>query len=176
MGDQNLPTPGKFVSDALVQLFQERITQLIADLGRDVVLTMIPQENDCPNCKFDVINQRSSNIYTSNASGASLNKPFADGQRCPVCQGKGKLFFRRTITHKALIGFTPPPEEYIKEKNGLIPTDVKRTKTKLITFNDFEEAQYAEIDGVEYEKLTPPRKTGLRDLAFVLTYWQRRNS
>lgn len=176
MADQGLPPPGRFITDGLVNLFKDRIAQLIADLGRDVTLILTPLQVDCPNCSFDFNNQRSSNIYTSNASGDALNKSFPRGQKCPVCQGKGKLSFSRTIVQQSLIGFGPAPEEFDYKAYGLTPDQVLRTKNKLDIISDLEAAQYAIIDGFECEKVTVPRKTGLRDLAFVVTYWKRRNT
>lgn len=43
---------------------------------------------DCPNCKYDVLTQRSSNQYTP---GGPI--PFANGQICPYCSGSGSLSF-----------------------------------------------------------------------------------
>lgn len=176
MADQNLPTGGRFVTDAHVSIFTDRIKQIIADLGRNVTYVLTPQELDCPNCGFDYIAGRSSNIYTSNASGVSLNKEFPPGQKCPVCQGRGRLSFPRTVVQKSLVGFAPPPEEIDLQPYGLKPEDVVRTKNAISIQADVNAAQYAIIDGAEYEKLTIPRKTGLRDLGFLLTYWKRRNS
>ena len=176
MSEQRLPPQGRFVNDALVLLFQSRIEQLISDLGRDITLTLPPLLLDCPNCGFDFIQQRSNNIYTSNASGDGLNKSFPTGQRCPVCRGRGKLEYPRQIVHKALIGFGPAPEEFNYELYGLTPDQVLRTKTTLVTLEDFNLSQFAIIDGFECEKIAIPRKTGLRDLAFLVQYWKRRNS
>jgi hypothetical protein len=176
MVDQNLPTGGRFVTDAHVSIFKDRIAQIIADLGRNVTYVLTPQVLDCPNCGFDYMAGRSNNIYTSNASGVSLNKDFPPGQKCPVCQGIGKLQFPRSVVQKSLIGFAPPPEEFSYEVYGLKPEDVARTKNAIAIKQDIELAQYAIIDGAEYEKITFPRKTGLRDLGFLLTYWKKRHS
>lgn len=176
MPDQNLPPAGRFVGNQLVNLFQDRIKQLIADLGRDVKFILPPQLVDCPNCGYDYANQRSNNVHTPNASGDSLNKSFTTGQRCPVCQGRGKLSFSRSATHKSLVGFQPAPEELNYEEYGVKPDQVVRTKNTLSVLPDIELADFAIIDGFECEKITLPRKTGLRDLAFVVTYWKRRNT
>lgn len=176
MADQGLPPPGRFVNDALVNLFQDRIEQLISDLGRNVRFILPPQQVDCPNCGFDYSAGRSNGIYTANASGSSLNKSFPAGHRCPVCQGKGKLEFSREITHKSLIGFGPSPEEFKYEEYGLTPDQVLRTKNAIAVLPDIQLAQYAIIDGFECEKITIVRKTGLRDLAFLVTFWKRRNT
>ena len=176
MADQGLPPAGRFVGDPLVNLFQDRIKQLISDLGRNVTFNLTPQQLDCPNCGWDYTQSRSNNIYTSNASGDNYNKPFPTGQRCPVCQGKGKLNIARTITHKCLIGFAPPPEEFNYESYGLVPDQVIRLKNALSVYTDIDKAQFATIDGFECEKIAIPRKTGLRDLAFMVSYWKRRNS
>jgi hypothetical protein len=175
MADQGLPQPGRFVTNALVTLYQDRITQLISDLGRNVVFTLTPQEVDCPNCGWDYAQNRSNSIYTSNASGDAYNKSFPTGTRCPVCFGKGKLIFPRTATHKCLIGF-PDPDEFDYAAFGLKPTQVIRLKNRNTVEEDLEKAQYALIDGFECEKLGIPKRSGLRDIAFVSSYWKRRNT
>lgn len=176
MAEQRLPTPGRFVTDALVTLFQARIKQLIADLGRDVTFVLTPHHIDCPNCGWDYALNRSNNIYTSNASGVNFNKSFPTGQRCPVCRGRGKIEFTRSAVHKCLIGFSPAPEEFDYETYGVVPSQVIRLKNALTVIEDLDASQFATIDGFECEKITIPRKTGLRDLAFVVSYWKRRNT
>jgi len=176
MPDQGLPQPGRFVTNALVTLYQDRITQLIADLGRNVIFTLPPHEVDCPNCGWDYVQNRSNNIYTANVSGVNFDKSFPTGTRCPVCQGRGKLEFSRTATHKCLIGFSPPPEEFDYTAYGLTPTQVIRLKNRSTIVEDLEKATFATIDGYECERIVIPRKSGLRDIAFVTSYWKRRNS
>ncbi len=176
MPDQGLPPEGRFVGDPLVNLYQNRIKQLIADLGRNVTFTLIPHQIDCPNCGWDYSQNRSNNIYTSNSSGVNFNKTFPTGQRCPVCQGRGRLEFQRSAVYKCLIGFGPAPEEFDYKFYGLEPTQVIRLKNALAIFEDLDKSQYANIDGFECEKITIPRKSGLRDLAFVTSYWKRKNT
>ena len=176
MADQGLPPAGRFVGDPLVNLFQDRIRQLIADLGRDVTFVLTPHWINCPNCGWDYQTSRSNNVYTSNASGVNFDKTFIKGTRCPVCAGRGKLEFQRTSVHKSLIGFGPPPEEFDYEAYTLKPSEVVRLKNGLGIISDLDRAQYAQIDGIEFEKVSFPKKTGLRDLAFAVTYWKRRNT
>ena len=176
MADQGLPSPGRFITDALVNLYQSRIQNLISDGGRNVTFTLTPYEVNCPNCGWDYTMQRSNSIYTSNASGVAYNKTFPTGTRCPVCHGRGKVVFKRTAVHKCLIGFGPPPEEFDYEAFGLIPTQVFRLKNAISIIDDLDAAQFATIDGYDCEKIAFTRKTGLRDIAFVQTYWKRRNT
>jgi hypothetical protein len=173
---ESLPPAGAFVDDNLVNLFTETIEQLMADLGRAVTLRLPPLTLDCPNCGWDHIHQRSSNIYTPNASGVTLDKSFPPGQRCPVCKGQGKLQFKRDTTYTALIGKNPRDDEFDYAAHGLVPSNVVRTKTVGTSFSDMEITQFIIIDDVEYEKVTFPIKTGLRDLNFVKVFWKRRNS
>ncbi len=176
MADQGLPSAGRFITDALVNLYQSRIKNLISDGGRNVIFTLTPLERDCPNCGWDYTQHRSNNIYTVNTSGVTMNKSFPDGQRCPVCHGRGKLVFQRTATYKSLVGFAPPPEEFDYEAFGLVPTQVFRLKNAIAIVEDLDKAQYAKIDGYECEKIAFARRTGLRDIAFVQTYWKRRHT
>ena len=176
MADQGLPSPGRFVTEAHKSLYQERIRQIIADIGRDVTFVLTPHQVNCPNCGWDFTQSRSNNIYTANASGVTLDKSFPQGQRCPVCHGRGKLEFQRSIDHTALVGFGPPPEEFDYKAFTLQPSEVVRLKNALAVLPDLDQAQYAKVDGAEYERIAFPRKTGLGDLAFVTTYWKRRNT
>jgi hypothetical protein len=176
MADQGLPGAGRFVTSAHKTLFANRIRQIISDLGRTVTFVLTPLQINCPNCGWDYTQNRSNNIYTSNASGVTLNKSFTQGTRCPVCKGKGKLEFQRTVDQTSLIGFGPPPEEFDYEKYGAKPTEVVRLKNAIAIALDIDQAQYAKIDGAEYEKIAFPRQTGLGTLAFLTTYWKRRNT
>lgn len=175
MADQGLPQPGRFVTNALVNLYQDRITQLIADLGRNVIFTLTPHIVNCPNCGWDYAQNRSNNIYTPNSSGSTYDKSFPTGTRCPVCFGKGQLEFPRTVTHKALVGF-PDPDEFDYEAFGLLPTQVIRLKNRITVETDLDQAQYATIDGFECEIVGKPKKSGLRDIAFISSFWKRRNT
>jgi len=49
---------------------------------------------DCPNCNILRVRNQSGRVYnTSNpyAVGTEYNKPFQDGQSCPVCSSKGTI-------------------------------------------------------------------------------------
>ncbi len=87
MGKESLPSAGRFVDNALVDLFTETIEQLIADMGRKVIIYLPPSASGCPNC-FIGFDGTSNGVYDSNnpfALGGPLNIPFPNGGVCPVC-------------------------------------------------------------------------------------------
>ena len=175
MADQNLPTPGAYVDDALVLLYGTTIDQLIADFGREITLYLPPTTSGCPNCKMGFGEEsqgvpESSNPYPV---GSPFNKPFATGGLCPVCQGTHKIETPNSVVYKASIQRTPKDLEYAQYGVEFDPRNVVKTKTKLATFEDFKIATKALIDGDMYVRIREPVKTGLRDLRYVQCWWKR---
>ena len=102
MGIEQLPPRGKFVDDGLVDLFISTIDQLIADMGRPVIIYLPAATSGCPNCKmgFDETSQGvylPGNPFTLNGP---YNKPFALGGICPVCKGSHEIRTAKTSTYK----------------------------------------------------------------------------
>lgn len=87
MGAENLPVAGKFVDDALAELFQENINQLISDMGRSILIYLPPVASGCPNCEQGFDGSSQGVIQASNPFplGSPFNKSFPTGGVCPVC-------------------------------------------------------------------------------------------
>jgi len=175
--DSILPIAGRYLTDNLKNLYSTSIQQLIADLGREVVLTLPPSTSGCPNCTYSALDERSAGRYnTSNPfSGKPYNIPFAENQRCPVCLGTHTIKEKKTATWRATIVKSPKEVNY--EKYGVSPENTVLTKTVINSFRDISNCVRATIDGLEYTRLSDPVKIGLgnnnEDLKFVNTIWKR---
>ena len=132
------------ITEQLIRTYQEGIDAIIEQLGKKVILVM-PQDDDlCPNCFYDGRNQRSSGRYKSSNPNppGPLNKPFKNGQICPVCQGRGKITQgdKETIEIKATVKWSP--EELLSTNAGkiILPTNICKVKTYATHAENFKNA------------------------------------
>lgn len=72
------------ISADLKELIHEACDGVIDDWGKDCTLLFPPARQDCPNCWYDSVHQRSSNLYQP---GGPV--PFEPGMVCPYCEGVG---------------------------------------------------------------------------------------
>lgn len=121
------------------------------------------------NCGYDSVTRHSNNRYTPNASG--FNTVFPIGSICPVCNGAGTLPIYRNFVYTALVRRTPNDLNY--EFYGVDPSTTLRLKTVLGTHQDLVDADFVVLDGQKYIKITEPVLTGLRNNAFVVSFWKR---
>lgn len=97
--------------------FKKIVNQLVLDLSQSVrIIQESPMFVDCPNCIWDSINKKSSNIFQSSfttpitifssTDQERIISPvsFTEG-RCPVCIGEGQLFTTKEICIPAMINF-----------------------------------------------------------------------
>jgi len=175
MADQNLPTPGAFVDDNLVNLFGITIDQLISDFGRDVTFYQSPIASGCPNCEqgFDGSSQGSTDASNPFPVGSPFNRPFATGGFCPVCNGTHKIFTEDIRIHKSSIQRKPKDFEYEQYGKDFDPGNVVKLKNKLLVIEDIRNAQKVLVDGDLYTPIRYVTKTGLRDLRYIQSWWMR---
>jgi len=176
MGNENLPTPGAFVTDNIVQIYATSIDQIIVDMGRQVKLFLDPTETECPNCGVGV-DGKSNGIYDSsnpNPIGA-LHRPSPNQSTCPVCKGRHILLTENSISYTSTIVRSPKDIDYTQYGENITPDNVFKTKMKLVAFEDIKRAKKALIDGEMCKKLRHPIKTGLRDLRYCQGWWIRIN-
>lgn len=75
------------ISSALKDTYRQAIEELIRGLSRPCALLYGDTVNtECPNCIVDVASRKSANVYKV---GGSI--PFATGQICPYCNGRGLI-------------------------------------------------------------------------------------
>jgi hypothetical protein len=174
---QNLPAPGEYVDDTLVDLFKTTIRQLISDFGRNVKFFLPASTSGCPNCEkgFDGSSQgvtQGSNPYPA---GSPFNVAFPTGGICPVCKGTHEIKVPNDVTHKSLIARAPKDFEYTQYGKDFDPRNVIKLKNTIEVFEELKRAGKALIDGDMYTVIGEPIKTGLRDLAFMQSFWMRQN-
>jgi hypothetical protein len=175
--DSILPVAGKYLTTTLKVQYQDAISQIISDMGREVTLHMPPQESGCPNCEYISIAGRSRNVYnTSNPyPEGPYNRQFPEGVRCPVCKGQHVIKTIQTAVWHATI--VQRPEEYEYTEGGPLPENVALTKFRIEAWNDVINCVRATIDGLDYDRLSEPYKRGMgnapEDLKFVECFWKR---
>lgn len=175
MGNEILPTPGLYVDNDLVTLFQDTIKQLMVDMGRQIKVFMPPIASGCPNCfaGFDDSSQGLYNASNPFVLGGAYNKPFPDGGICPVCKGTHEIKTEHSAIYTALISRNPKDLEFASYGRDFTADNCYLTKTVIESFEDIKIADRALIDGAMCVPIRTPLKTGLRDLAFCRMLWQR---
>lgn len=173
---ENLPNPGRLVTNSVKRVFKVKMDELLSDLGRPIVLNLHPTVSDCPNCTFNSVLGKSNNIYdplNPNPLNGPLNKVFLDGQRCPVCNGQGTLNIPRTITYTATISKRFTEREILEAKIRKVTPSTIKTTTVIDSFNDINNCDSALIDGLLYRLAGEVSKTGLQQLIRVKAFWDR---
>lgn len=107
----------QLVPKSIKQQFKKLTQQLVLDLSQPLrIIQESPMFVDCPNCVWDSINKKSSNVFQasftvpltifSSTDQERVISPvsFTEG-RCPVCIGEGQLFTRKEICIPAMINF-----------------------------------------------------------------------
>lgn len=161
---------GRFVQPRHFQLYKEFVEGIRSDLGRNITLYLPGDKRDCPNCLFDPINKKSTNVYSPKSpfptdinGGASQ---FFRGGVCPVCSGTGQVQSGQdSIIVNALIRWLKEEKQY-KWIQGVHDVNDYRVKADIKFFENFKNARVVEIDGVPCE-VTNIRKRGLGTLIQV---------
>jgi hypothetical protein len=172
---ETLPIAGSLVPQPIKDIFKEKILSIISDLGRTITLTLKPTLQDCPNCFFNSTLQKSNNKYrsaNSNPLGA-LNKPFLDGQRCPVCNGAGRLKSPRSIDYTATISKKFNNREILEAGIGKVTLNMVKTNTVTSSLADIEACEVALIDGKLYKPIGEAIQVGLQELILIKQFWER---
>jgi hypothetical protein len=155
--------------NSLKNSFNTGFNNLIDSLGK--IIKIQNGKIDCPNCIYDKVLKKSSGVYdTSNSYGvgSEYNKPFSNGQQCPVCQGVGTITQWSTIT--GLVNWKPR-QRY--ENGALITTnrccEIKIKKAYynyILKSNEF----LVPIDDsyVKCKKMIEPTSFGLGSHEFII--------
>lgn len=97
--------------------FKDLTQQLVLELSQPLrIIQDNPMFVDCPNCIWDSINKKSSNVFDASFTAPIQIFPSTDQQRlifpisfttgrCPVCIGEGQLFTTKEICLPAMINF-----------------------------------------------------------------------
>ena len=162
------------VSDNVIQIFQDGIDTLIAELGKNIELIYDPSIIDCPHCIIDPIGNKPSNRFRP---GNPIHYP--DGRRCPYCNGVGKTEEKNSEILKVLIQLRP--RDYrrfgisVQDPSALVRT--KGFMTDIIKIQRAKEAimdvQVNDILKIKCRKLRDPIPTGLRESRYAICFWER---
>jgi len=169
--------PRPLVPSRVKKEFKGLMQQLVRDLSQPLIIVQeSPTFVDCPNCIWDSINKKSSNVFDASfivpvtifqsTSEERLINPisFTVG-RCPVCLGEGQLFTKDEICIPAMINYLSASDFGSKYfdipagKEGLNYMIVKTLACHydLLTNNSI----FVVHNNVKCEKFRPPFMRGL---------------
>ena len=129
------------IDDNIIRIYQDGIDAIIDQLGKKLILINPRNDSDCPNCGF-AFGRSNGRYNSSNPNPAGpLNKPFVDGQICPVCQGRGKIKEAEDSTEIVSTIEWEPKEEVAGTKRTIVfPRDVCKCKTYSSYLKQIEDA------------------------------------
>ncbi len=167
---------------------QKAIRDVIKGLSRRVLIYMQPIKNDCPNCFYDKLTNRSTGkckwtvteAEDKQAAHALANpttetcptgmptnimyKWFQFG-RCPICNGKGFLETKRRTWADCLVTWDPSSRgagnEMIYTPAGTEGSSVIQLKTDPRHYDAFKNCDYLVVDGINCKISRPPILRGL---------------
>jgi hypothetical protein len=113
------------------------IDSFIDSLGKNCTLIYPPKVSECPNCIFDVNEQRSSNIYKDGGP-----YQFSAGSVCPMCGGEGRSTLPQEETIKLRVYWSP--RDWIKLSSPPI-INIPNAVAQIIGYmNDLSKLERAE--------------------------------
>ena len=170
--------PRKLVPTRIKTEFKKLTQQLVLDLsGNLTIVQESPMFVDCPNCIWDSINKKSSNVFDASFISSSIIFASTDqsrtispisftGGRCPVCIGEGQLFTSKEICIPAMINFFSASDDrqggFVQMAAGKEGKNSLLVKTlachyELLLNNEI----FMVHGGIKCEKFTPPIVRGL---------------
>lgn len=164
------------IPSELVEIYQSRIDALINQLGKNMTLYFEPVVSSCPNCLVEMNGDapRSRGIYKTGGP-----RPFARGQRCPVCNGRGAVTTTPTTRCVRVLTRWNPKDltDYgisVGDKKGIV-----RIKSFLSDAPAMIQAKYAIVNRdvanvvkLKVQLLRGPYPQGLRDDRYAITFWE----
>jgi len=174
----------QLVPRSVKEQFRRVTQQVVLDLAQPfTIIQESPSFVDCPNCIWDSINKKSSNVYDASFTVAVNIFVGTDQQRtitpvsftagrCPVCVGEGQLFTEREICIPAMINFLGPGssggryQDLAAGKEGVSFALVKTLACHydLLARND----RFVIHNNIKCEKYRPPFVRGLGGLEAVV--------
>lgn len=156
--------------------YKQMMQQVIQDLSEPLIIVQeSPMFVDCPNCIWDSINRKSSNIFDSSFTGPVTIFQSTDQQRtispisftsgrCPVCIGEGQLFTNKEVCIPALINYmdTSNALKYEDTPAGKEGVNYVRVKTLACHYDLLaRNAVFVIHNNIKCEKFRPPMVRGL---------------
>lgn len=167
--------------------FAKTLQQVVKDLAQPFVIVQeSPMFVDCPNCIWDSINKKSSNIFDASFTSPTTIFASTDQERtispvsftmgrCPVCIGEGQLFTDKEVCIQAMVtlkdlsriegGFMNLPAG--KEGSNLVLIKTHACHYELLLNNHI----FVIHEGVKCEKFRPPIVRGLGGEEAIAEMW-----
>ncbi len=162
------------IPTSLIKKFQDGVDAMIDKLGKNCQVRYHGKVEDCPNCIFDPIGNKSSNRHQAGGPIA-----FPRGTVCPMCMGSGKRIFTQTEVIKMIVEWNPRDFQRFNI-NVDSPDAVAKTTTYARYTDELERAEEIIIDSdkagirpYKCKRLREPQLTGLKESRYVIAYWQR---
>jgi hypothetical protein len=160
------------------QIFDDAINALLENTALTVPCTLIfdnTKLQDCPNCIYDSISRKSSNIYEV---GGPI--PFITGQICPYCNGIGSLSFSSEeqvylgIIKPVFFGGSNLDLESVNFVDGKIQSlsnidlyaKLKNASSVIVDTN------IINLTNSKYIRYKDPVPVGFGNNSFIITTWQ----
>jgi hypothetical protein len=166
------------ITSAHKQLFNDMINALLENTALTVPCRLVFENTklqDCPNCIYDPISRKSSNLYQT---GGPI--PFANGQICPYCIGNGSLSFSNDqdlylgIIKPGFFNMASLDLESVNFVDGKI-----QSLCEITYYAKIKNASYIIIDTNitdltinKYIRYRDPIPVGFGDNNFIITTWQ----
>ena len=166
------------ITSQFKQTFKDAISALLENTALTVPCKLYFENtklSDCPNCVYDPISQRSSNIYQT---GGPL--PFVNGQICPYCTGAGSLSFSADET--VYLGIIKPVffgMDQLELNNVTFVDGMIQSLCSISLYPKLKNASYIIVDtnivditNTKFIRYRDPIPVGFGDNSFVITTWQ----
>ena len=165
------------IDSSFKSVFNNAISAILADDALTVSCTLeygITKYEDCVNCLYDPIGQKSSNRFQN---GGPV--PFPFGSLCPLCNGNGKKPVTSSENVNLAVIFEPRQflemSTPVNTADGYIQTLANKNMTpKLQRAKEIIVA--TDVSGFfshRYQRVSEPTPIGLGNNEFVLCMWRR---
>ena len=165
------------IDDSFKSVFNNAISAILEDDALTISCTLeygITKYENCANCLYDPIGQKSSNTIQN---GGPV--PFPFGGICPLCNGNGKKPVTASENVNLAVIFEPRQfleiEAPVNTADGYIQTLAKKDLTpKLQRAKEIIVA--TDVSGFfthRYQRISEPLPIGLGNNEFILCTWRR---
>jgi len=165
------------INNEFKSIFNNAISALLEDGALTVTCTLeygITKYENCANCLYDPIGQKSSNRFQN---GGPV--PFPFGSVCPLCNGNGKKPITSSEDVNLAVIFEPKQfleiTTPVNTADGYIQTLAKKDMTpklqrakEIIVSTDV-----SNFFSHRYQRVSEPLPIGLGNNEFVLCMWRR---
>ena len=164
------------ISSKTKNRFKNSIRSFVKGLSRKVLVYKNPIKNECPNCYFDKLTDRSSGkckwtIEEVEGKNDSTKYRWFRKGRCPICNGKGYLEVKRKSWISCLVTWEPNmrfDNALTYTPAGIEGATLVQLKTDPKYYDLFASCVGIVIDGVECKLSKPPVLRGLGNKSILV--------